>query len=294
MKYFTFAASILTLFFVCQETLAQVQPNNISNQVDQPIEQLEKNIEEPESNKKDDWDRVEIVGTIAGTVFTPIVIAVVGIVFNRNERKREAKRKDFEEKITNMNIKARQAELISKFMDALTSKDPKIRTLGIKAISLALPEESKAFTQVLSQQDEDDQVKSVAEESLKILLLKNLVRNEDELKHLYRLYEGEKLEEKTPFNKGESFMAELRNLRTLGLIENQSGKTIGGMPQKGEHLEKYVKLTQDGTDYIQDRERYGLANPRREENKNSDFWAEVKAKVNNDQSTTAPTSSSHL
>ncbi len=121
MKYFTFVTSILTLFFVCQETLAQVQPNNISNQVDKPIEQLEKNIEEPESNKKnnkDFWDKAEVVGNI----LNPLAIGFLGFVFKQNESKREEDRDTFNEKITQMNIKARQAELISKFMDALTNR----------------------------------------------------------------------------------------------------------------------------------------------------------------------------
>lgn len=278
MKYFTFVASILTLFFVCQETLAQVQPNNISNsvninEVNTRLEKLEENIKELESNKKngkDRWDIAEIVGTI----LTPLTIGFLGFVFKQNESKREKERDAFEQQITQMNIKARQAELISKFMEALTSKDPKIRTLGIKAISLALPEESKAFTQVLSQQDDDQEVKSVAEESLKILKVESLLDNEYELKHLYRLYEGEKLNRETPFNKTDKGMAELRHLRTLGLIENQSGKTIGGMPQsEKENLRNYVKLTQEGMDYIEGRERYGLANPRREKNKHPELWS---------------------
>ena len=311
MKYFTFVASILTLFFVCQETFGQVQPNNTNknldvNQVNKRLDKLEKELD---AKKKDFWDVFDILGSL----FIPASITFFGYYYSNAVKKieikreeersafqqeisrinaelekkrfafeqeisqmnaeREEKRDAFEKQITQMNIKARQAELISKLMEALVSDDPTIRTLGITAISLALPEESKAFVKVLSEYAPDKKEKSIANESLKILL-ENLVRDPYELEHLYRLYEGEQLNIEKPFRKGKSFMAELRHLRDLRLIENQLGKTIGGMAQSGD-LRDYVKLTQDGRDYIQSRETYGLANPRRDKNKHSDFWSKA-------------------
>ncbi len=60
MKYFTFVASILTLFFVCQETFAQVQPDNTSksldiNQISKRLNELEESIEELKANKKNEF-----------------------------------------------------------------------------------------------------------------------------------------------------------------------------------------------------------------------------------------------
>ena len=62
---------------------------------------------------------------------------------------------------------------------------------------------------------------------------------------------------------------ELRHLRSLVLFDNQDGQTIAGMPKKGD-LRKCLKLTEEGEKYIQEREKYGLYNPRKK--RNSEFW----------------------
>lgn len=298
MKYFTFVVSTLTFFFVFQEAFAQVQQKNTSeslnvNQVSKPL------------NEKDFWDKLEIVGTL----LVPISIALFGHYYSNAWKKieikrekerftfeqkiaqinaelekkrftfeqeiaqinaeREEKRDIFEHQIAQMNIKARQAELFSKYMGTLLSKDSQERTLGVKAISLALPEEAEALVKVLSESDPSQEVKDIAQESLKILRLENRVPNKYELEQLYRLYEGEKQPRNLVFQSRKSFRAELRHLRRLGLIENKPNQTIGGMLESGD-LRDYVKLTQDGIDYIESREKYNLTNPRRE--KNSEFW----------------------
>ena len=278
MKYFTFLTLILTVFFIEQQGFAQIQSDNTSKSPE--TNQI--------ANKKDFWDKFEIVGTL----LIPISIAIVGGYYSNAQKKIEIKREEersafqqkisqldaereenrdvFEQKIAQMNTKARQAELLSKLMPALLSQDSRERTLGIKAISLALPEEGEALVEVLSETDPDEEVKSIAKESLKFLKLENLVKNKYELEHLYRIYEGEKQPRELVFKNRSSFRAELRHLRSLGLLENKPNMTIGGMPQSGD-LRDYVMLTKAGIEHIESREKYGLENPRRE--KNSEFWS---------------------
>lgn len=261
-----------------QFKFAQVQPDNIYQhldikQVNKRLNKLEESFKKIDAKKKDFWDKFKIIGTL----LIPISIAVVGGYYSNSlkmiEIRRGENRDSFEQQIAQINTRARQAELLSKLMPTLLSKDSKQRTLGIKAISMALPEEAEALVAVLSETDPDEEVQNIAKESLKVLKLENLVRNRYELEHLYRIYEGEKQPRRISFKNRGSFLAELRYLRTLGLIENKPDKTIGGMPDSGD-LRDHVKLTQDGKDYIESRERYGLANPRRE--KNSEFWSSDK------------------
>ena len=59
MKYSAFLVSILSLFFFCQATFAQVKPDNPSksldiNQVSQRLSELEENIEELKKNEKNE------------------------------------------------------------------------------------------------------------------------------------------------------------------------------------------------------------------------------------------------
>lgn len=295
MKYFTFLTLILTVFFIGQQGFAQIQSDNTSKSPE--TNQI--------ANKKDFWDKFEIVGTL----LIPISIAIVGGYYSNAQKKieireeersafqqkisqinaeleekrfafelqisqinaqREEDRDFFEQKMVQINTQARQAELLSKLMPALLSKNSRERALGIKVISLALPEECEALVEVLSETDPDERVKSTAKESLKFLKLENLVKNKSELEHLYRIYEGEKQTREIKFKNISSLRAELRHLRSLGLIENKPDMTIGGMSQSGD-LRDYVMLTKAGIDHIESREKYGLENPRRE--KNSEFWS---------------------
>ena len=256
MKYFTFVTSILTLFFVCQETFAQVQPDNTSksldvNQVNKRLSEVKESIEELKANKKDFWDVFDILASL----LIPASITFFGFYYSnalkKTEIEREEKRATSEQEIARINARVKQAELLSMFMEALVSPEPRKRTLAVRAILLALPEEGKALVAVLSESDPEPEVRNIAQESLKILL-ENKVGNQYELEHLYLLYEGEKQSRQLVFKKRKPFLAELRHLRTLGLIKNQPDKTIGGMPQSGKDLRDYVKLTQDGIDYIRE------------------------------------------
>ena len=260
MKYFTFAASILTLFFVGQETFTQVQPDNTSksldiNQISKRLNKLEESIEELKANRKDIWDKFNILGSLMIASIT-----FLGYYYSNAKEKIEHERE------IEISARAIKVNTMSWFMEALLSEDPTKRTVAVKGFSLAFPEEGEAVVKALSESDPSEKVRDTAQESL----LKNLVRNKYELEHLYRIYEGEKQPRKITFKNRRFFRAELRHLRTLGLIENQPEKTIGGMPQSGD-LRDYVKLTQAGIDHIEGREKYGLTNPRRE--KNSEFWS---------------------
>jgi hypothetical protein len=80
--------------------------------------------------------------------------------------------------------------------------------------------------------------------------------SEDELRHLTRLYEAEKDDKECSFRKKYKFEVELRRLRTLGLIENQPGKSLAKMPETAD-LRDYIKTTQRGRDYIELRKSLG-------------------------------------
>ncbi len=85
--------------------------------------------------------------------------------------------------------------------------------------------------------------------------VENIV-SEDELRHLTRLYEAEKDDKECSFRKKYEFEVELRRLRTLGLIENQPGKSLAKMPETVD-LRDYIKTTQRGRDYIELRKSLG-------------------------------------
>lgn len=90
--------------------------------------------------------------------------------------------------------------------------------------------------------------------------VENIV-SEHELRNLTRLYEAEKEDKDCPCKKKYTFEVELRRLRTLGMIENQPGKSIAKMPETAD-LRDYVKTTQRGRDYIELRKSLAIDNSR--------------------------------
>ncbi len=270
--------------------------HNIGNDVDlsqlnNRLDALEKAVPTLKKNKKDFWDKLNIVASF----LIPISIAVVGLFYNNMESRREKRWKEaesrreerwkeaqstreeqrtkFEQATALTNAQVKQAELISMFIRPLLSEDEREKTIAINAIMLGCPEQAEIFQKVIvAQSKQSQQVKNEVQESLKIVTLNNCVSNRYELYHLYRLYEAEKQNKPYNVKKRSSFLYELRHLRSLGLFENQNEQTLGGMPppSKKVDLRDYIKLTEEGEQYIQDREKYGLYNPRRKGN--PEFW----------------------
>jgi hypothetical protein len=74
---------------------------------------------------------------------------------------------------------------------------------------------------------------------------------DDELGHLTKLASGSPF----PYHKSDPFIAELRRLRSLGLIANQPEKGIAGMPSAGD-LREIFAITARGRTYLQMREQW--------------------------------------
>jgi hypothetical protein len=67
-----------------------------------------------------------------------------------------------------------------------------------------------------------------------------------ELIHLRKLAGGEPF----PYTKNDSFLAELRRLRTLRLIDNLPGRGIRALPGQGD-LREHFTITDRGRSYLQ-------------------------------------------
>lgn len=95
-----------------------------------------------------------------------------------------------------------------------------------------------------------EQVRQKAEiESLRFLI--SYFVTEFELTHLEKLESGEPF----PYQKSESFITELRRLRSLAMITNYPNKDIRSMPQQGD-LRDYFRVTERGTTYLQLRKHW--------------------------------------
>ena len=193
------------------------------------------------------------------------------------ERDREERWRTIERDREDQRTKLEQAAFISTFRESLLSEKKKEQRLAINSILFALGDSDAAFVSilqeiVLQQEEESEKTKEQLDDSSRIGFLKNLVSNRYELYHWYRLYEAEKQNKPYNVSRRGSFLFELRNLRSLELLENQEGKTIGSIPRppKKVDLRDYVKVTNKGEKYIKEREDYRLYNPRKQ--KNEAFW----------------------
>lgn len=202
---------------------------------------------------------------------------------NEEEKERQTYWKKEEKQREDQRTQLAKAELISTFMKSLISENKKEQLLAITSIVRTFQGSEDGFgseegfgsliKEIVLQKDEQrQQTEEQLENSLTIGILNNLVSSRYELYHLYRLYEAEKQNKPYKVSRRGTFLSELRNLRNLGLLENQKGKAIGGMPpypQKVD-LRDYVRVTKNAEQYIQQREDYGLYNPRKKGN--SEFW----------------------
>jgi DNA-binding PadR family transcriptional regulator len=75
-----------------------------------------------------------------------------------------------------------------------------------------------------------------------------------ELQHLKKLASNTAF----PYSKRRVFQQELRHLRALGFIEALPDKHISSMSEKGD-LRDYVKITEQGKDYLQLKEELETA-----------------------------------
>ncbi len=83
-------------------------------------------------------------------------------------------------------------------------------------------------------------------------LLENFV-SKYEIIHLGKLASGDPF----PFEWGETFEAELRRLIGLSLIERLPGKDLHGMKREGGDAHNYLRITEQGTNYLKYRRGLG-------------------------------------
>lgn len=128
--------------------------------------------------KKDLWDKLKIVTGI----LLPLAIVHIGNAFtssqteseNRSneiiaELQRELSDKQFEyqKQISTINSKVGQVTLVANFFDALLSEDPVRKKLAIKAVLIALKDEGPELVKIIEESDDESDIKSFAQETLK-------------------------------------------------------------------------------------------------------------------------------
>lgn len=138
------------------------EPNNAlssfpddNEELIEQVASLEKKLADLKRNRKDGWDKVQIL--IAFLV--PVAIAFVGYVYSQSTKEAEIK-------IAETNAKVAQAQLVHSFTDALTSPEPDKRKLAIEAVLLALPDDGTRLVQTVKQFDPDAGVRAFASQRL--------------------------------------------------------------------------------------------------------------------------------
>jgi hypothetical protein len=114
------------------------------------IATLEKDYERLKGKPKDWWDKAQIIGAM----LIPLSIGLAGFWYNQasqrmaleNTRRVETQQKEF----AALQARISQAQLISTFMDALSSGSRQKKLLAIEAVQYALPEESSRLLQIVS------------------------------------------------------------------------------------------------------------------------------------------------
>ena len=118
------------------------------------------------TEKKDMWDKLKILSSI----LIPIAIAYAGHVFalmqHRAELQIQKNQFDHQRQVSITNSKVGQVNLVSSFFEALLSDSPKRKKLAIQSILIALPEEGPQLVKVVSESDEEDDLKEFAYKSL--------------------------------------------------------------------------------------------------------------------------------
>ncbi len=120
----------------------------------------------PTERRKDGWDVFQI---LAG-VLIPLSIAFVGWTYSAAIKSAEisasADEAGRQEAIARANARVAQAGVVASFLDALLSTDTHRRTLAIRAVLIALPDDGPDLVRVIEQGDNDANVKRYAADSL--------------------------------------------------------------------------------------------------------------------------------
>lgn len=120
------------------------------------------------TERKDIWDKLKI----ASSILIPLAIAYAGHIFAIMQHKAQIQlqKNQFEHQreISITNSKVGQVNLVSSFFEALLSDSPKRKKLAIQSILIALPEEGPQLVRVVSESDEELELKEFANKTLEV------------------------------------------------------------------------------------------------------------------------------
>ena len=145
--------------------------------VEEKINDLEKEIKALKNKGKDTWDIFQIIASL----LIPASITFVGYYYSQSMKQAEIVSSENlanrQEAIAKTNARVGQVGVVSSFMEALLSKDAQKRKLAIRAVFIALPDDAPELVKIVSETDEDPSVVTFAKDSLndrRLILVKQL------------------------------------------------------------------------------------------------------------------------
>lgn len=144
------------------------------------IEKIEEKINNLEGNNKDGWDIFKIIASL----LIPASITLVGYFVSNAMKMAEINsaqsQATAQQEIAKLNTKIEQANLISKLIDSLTSRNSSTRLLAVSLVNFAIPDlnEAETILRYVALNDPDSTVKEAAAKSaLTLVNLPSLVGN---------------------------------------------------------------------------------------------------------------------
>lgn len=137
---------------------------------EEQVEFLENKVEKLETELKK-RSNIEIATKIFASVLIPLSIAIAGnffaVAMKEAQIISEERVASQQIEITKINAKVDQAQLISNFLEALTSKDLVKRKLAVEAVLIALPSEGPKIVQIVLESDPSKEVVKFTEKTIK-------------------------------------------------------------------------------------------------------------------------------
>lgn len=141
--------------------------------IEEEVSDLKDEIEKLKKDKKDGWDKLQVISYLS----IPVVLAIFAWVQNaeteaarRNSTSLQVQLDSLQHErelaITTINSKVGQVNLVSSFFEALLSKDESRKKLAIKSVLIALPNEGPDLVRIVSSSEEQVDIKDYAQKSL--------------------------------------------------------------------------------------------------------------------------------
>ncbi|MHB8522853.1 MAG: hypothetical protein ACYDH9_19125 [Limisphaerales bacterium] len=131
---------------------------------DELVAEMNRLKEQVAGDKKDHWDKAAVIGTVAGAVLVPVVLAMAGFYFSGVLSKQQI---NSSLQIASDNLRLGQYQLAAGLMKSLSSPDARERKQAISFVFVVFPEsEARRFVNLLSQSDPDFAVRTSATNAL--------------------------------------------------------------------------------------------------------------------------------